>query len=92
MEAQSFTVALSGGEMYVEIVPEGLTYESRLVRDDGEPQEAIRRLSPAEVERLAGLLGAEPAGMMEAIKGRWPGLVGLHGYLIEHSLGSGFVW
>lgn len=92
MEARSFTVPLIGGEMYVGIGPEGLVYESQLRRDDGEPQEAVRRLTLAEVETLAGLLGVEPAGVMEAIKSRWPGLVGLHGYLIEHSLGSGFVW
>lgn len=92
MEAQSWTVPLIGGEMHVEIGPEGLTYESQLRRGDGESQEAIRRLSRAEVERLARLLGVEPAGVLIEIKTRWPDLLGLNGYLGEHDLGSSFVW
>lgn len=92
MTSESWTVPLIGGEAHVEVGPEGLVYESRFQRDDGEPQEAIRRLSSSEVERLATLLGIESTEVVKEIKSKWPDLLGLYGYLIDHGLGTGFVW
>jgi hypothetical protein len=57
MNTESFTVPLDGGEMSVEIGPEGLEYESWLRRDDGERMKLTRRLDWADVERLRDLLG-----------------------------------